>query len=204
MTTWAEDILQQLQLRDDFEKKDSLYFKAFAQLLQQIRADGDSPPPSLTIEGDKQTALLLQDNQQLKRENEQLIEILNQSTIKSEIRNLDIQKHLKTISTLEKSNDKLSRRLNNITQELQEKNKSIEIINDETLMSQIQVNVLTDKVSQLTVENETLIKRWLQKMKNEADNLNNENAFHGSVSLSSPSTQNGESIPGRGRGHTPV
>ena len=72
---------------------------------------------------------------------------------------------------------RLTNKLNNQTEEYQHKNKSIELINDEILSLSIQNNLLTDKVDKLEKENGDLVERWIEKVKADADKMNETNAF---------------------------
>ncbi|KAL6451639.1 ATG16 Autophagy protein 16 [Candida maltosa Xu316] len=150
---WAEDILKQLNLRDEKEQKDSKYFIAFEQLSQKLTSS--SPSPSLTSETlskgqqDINTMIMLKENQLLKNENNDLIQSLNISTINNEKLELIIKDHVSTIKSLEKQTTKLKNKIEALQLEVKEKNKTIELINDEVLTSQIQYNVLRNKLEQL-------------------------------------------------------
>ncbi|EMG47901.1 hypothetical protein G210_1628 [Candida maltosa Xu316] len=166
---WAEDILKQLNLRDEKEQKDSKYFIAFEQLSQKLSylqqqqiqnppsssSSSSSPSPSLTSETlskgqqDINTMIMLKENQLLKNENNDLIQSLNISTINNEKLELIIKDHVSTIKSLEKQTTKLKNKIEALQLEVKEKNKTIELINDEVLTSQIQYNVLRNKLEQL-------------------------------------------------------
>lgn len=169
MSNWSEEILKQLNIRDSFEKRDDKYFLAFQQLSQQLEIQrlqqqgkqqyqyDKSPSPSLTSGNVKQEdldrAIILKENQQLKNENNDLITSLNSSTINNEKLEQRIKHDSAKIKTLEKANTKLQTRIDNLMLEIKEKNKTIELINDEVLMNQIQYNVLNEKVRSLEKEN---------------------------------------------------
>jgi len=78
---------------------------------------------------------------------------------------------------LKKAVTRLTDKLNNQTEEYQHKNKSIELINDEIISLSIQNNLLTDKVDKLENENASLVERWIEKVKSDADKMNETNAF---------------------------
>lgn len=78
-------------------------------------------------------------------------------------------------SKLHRAVDKLTGRLNSQTEEYQQKNKSIELMNDEFLSLQIENNLLFQRNQQLQQENEQLLQRWMDKMQKDADLLNERN-----------------------------
>lgn len=170
---WSEDILHKLNIRDSFEKKDSNYFKAFSQLGQEVKQNQGNE----TVNSTK----LFEDNEQLRADNESLTNNLNQATISLEKYELKISQLQKTQEQLEKSNRHLNNKVNHLNLEILEKNKSIQIVNDELLLHQIQNNVLNDKITNLQTENERLVVRWIEKVKGDAEKLNDANEFLESV-----------------------
>ena len=207
-TPWGE-MLKQLEVRDVLEKRDSKYFEAFSQLSQHLEimrakcgplvdesppvssATSPSPTPSLiTSSKNKEKSespqsndlvALIRLNQELQAKNRNLILTLNQTTINLEKAELTINLNKRTIANLEQSVDKLSQKVTNLNLEVREKNKSIEIINDELLSNQIQINVLNGDIQNLKQENETLIERWMDKVKKDAEKLNDANEFLESI-----------------------
>lgn len=173
---WSEDILKKLTLRDEYEKKDSKYFKAFTQLSQNTRlkvVDRD--------DGGQDYNKVVNENNQLKNEVESLTSNLNQATINLEKSGLQYNQLFKTQSQLERQVKSLNSKIKSLNLEILEKNKSIEIVNDELLLNQIQTNVLNDRIHKLSKENEKLVERWIEKVKNDAEKLNDANEFLESV-----------------------
>ncbi|KAK9362409.1 autophagy protein 16-domain-containing protein [Lipomyces starkeyi] len=72
---------------------------------------------------------------------------------------------------------KLESRLKARDEEYRERNKSIQILQDEILTYQIQLNVAEDKVNKLEKENRELVNRWMERVSREAEKLNDANAF---------------------------
>ncbi|GEQ67275.1 hypothetical protein JCM33374_g939 [Metschnikowia sp. JCM 33374] len=137
---WNE-IVKRLSVRDKIEKRDSEYYQAFAQLSKLI-----------ALSGDANTDRLVKENAHLWEENETLITRLNSQTLRLEAADTRVQELAKTIKAQDLQAAKLSRKVALLTEQLSEKNKSFEIINDEHLISQIQSNVLKDRVAQLERE----------------------------------------------------
>lgn len=160
-----EQILERLVQRDRQEKKDAAYYEAFAELSRRLESQGEvetKPGDSLVIKS------------------------LNQMTISNE--KLEVkQKQLdQKNSQLEAKIKSLNNKISNLNLEIKEKNKSIEIINDENLINQIQNNVLNDKIAKLTEENTQLIDRWMKKVSQDAEKLNDANQFLQDVRKQSP------------------
>ncbi|CUM55658.1 unnamed protein product [Debaryomyces tyrocola] len=174
---WSEDILNRLNTRDQYEKKDSKYFKAFSQLSQEARKDDQLSNNDKSIEYNK----LLKENNQFKKENEILTTSLNQTTISLEKSDLKINQLLKKQDQLERQNTSLNTKIKHLNLEIIEKNKSVEIVNDELLLNEIQTNVLNDKITRLSDENKKLVERWIEKAKSDAEKLNDANEFLESV-----------------------
>lgn len=126
-------------------------------------SSSDSPSPSLTVpiakeeeEQQQQQStraiideLTLKENQNLKIENNELIQSLNQSTITNEKLESIIHQQSNIIKSLENKNTKLKNKIDGMVLEIKEKNKTIELINDEILTNQIQFNVLREKLEHL-------------------------------------------------------
>lgn len=164
---WGGDILARLKVRDDLESRDSKYFVAFDLLRRKKVITGTSGDPDVAAE------------------NERLTEKLNSLAIEVEKKNSQISKLKKQLSAAEKTTKSQQNKLENLVLEVQEKNKNIEIVNDEALMNQIQTAVLQKKVDELTRENETLVKRWMERVSSEAQQMNDANQFLESMRKSS-------------------
>mmetsp|Transcript_4192 Transcript_4192/g.4139 ORF Transcript_4192/g.4139 Transcript_4192/m.4139 type:complete len:181 (+) Transcript_4192:4545-5087(+) len=173
MSEWSEDILNKLNVRDQYEKKDSKYFKAFSQLSQEARTNDTFNNSDKGTEYSK----LIKENNHLKNENENLTNSLNQSIIQLEKSELKVKQLLKSQDQLERQNKSLSNKVKHLNLEIIEKNKSVEILNDELLLNEIQTNVLNDKISKLSDENKKLVERWIEKVKSDAEKLNDANEF---------------------------
>lgn len=149
MDPWAQIELR-LERRDQIEKKDSALYHAFSQLSLFKNTSGD-------IEWDQ----LRKENAQLLQENESLVQRLNLQAMKLESYQSQVLELKKTITSQESKHVKLQQRLAHLNEVIAQKNRSIEIINDEHLINLIQVNVLKDQVSQLTKEKDELQRRLL-------------------------------------------
>lgn len=80
---------------------------------------------------------------------------------------------MKRVGFLNSEISALSTKLSKRTEEHSERDKSIELINDEMNALDIQNNLLLERVKGLEKENEDLVKRWLAKVKADAEKMNN-------------------------------
>ncbi|KAI5956352.1 ATG16 [Candida jiufengensis] len=166
---WSYNILNKLKIRDDIEKKDSAYFIAYQQLIQKLdylkqqndhnssysskspspaallNIEPQNQPPSSSSSSDRDLDFIIKENQQLRNENHDLITNLNSITLKNEKLESIIKEKDVSNKKLEKMNTNLTKKIENLLMELKEKNKTIELINDENLTNQIQLNVLLNQ-----------------------------------------------------------
>lgn len=75
-----------------------------------------------------------------------MITNLNSITLKNEKLEFIIKDKDVRIGKLEKLVSKLQKQIEHLSIEMKEKNKTIELINDENLTNQIQLNVLRDRI----------------------------------------------------------
>lgn len=97
-------------------------------------------------DNDAATVVIIKENHQLRNENEDLITNLNSITLKNEKLEFIIKDKDVRIGKLEKLVSKLQKQIEHLSIEMKEKNKTIELINDENLTNQIQLNVLRDRI----------------------------------------------------------
>jgi len=85
------------------------------------------------------------------------------------------QNQTKHIESLERELVLTQRRLRDRTEEVKEQKKLVENVQDEMISQNLQLNVLEERNAKIKAENEELIKRWMEKMGQEADDMNREN-----------------------------
>ncbi|KAG5420294.1 ATG16 [Candida metapsilosis] len=108
-----------------------------------------SKPKAVTQDTSNDNATVvatIKENHQLRNENEELVSNLNSITLKNERLEAIIKDKDKQIGKLEKLTTKLQKNIESLSLEIKEKNKTIELINDENLTNQIQLNVLRAKI----------------------------------------------------------
>lgn len=108
-------------------------------------------------------------------ENETLIERLNQQTLRLESLEGKVAQQDKKIRLLELTVAQLNLKIDHLVLEVAEKNRTVEIINDEHLVHEIQQNVLKEEIEKLKKENELLVQRWMAKVAQDADSMNQGN-----------------------------
>lgn len=131
---WKE-LLDRLGKRDKVEKNDVKYFEAFSQLAR-LR----------TTTSDASLDKLVRENCEIREENETLVSRLNTQTVRLEAANGQIKELHNTIKGQDSKMTKLQNKISKLLQELAEKNRLFEILNDEHLIAQIQLNVLKERV----------------------------------------------------------
>ncbi|KAI1144624.1 autophagy protein 16 [Hypoxylon sp. FL0543] len=81
----------------------------------------------------------------------------------------------KRINDLTIERNALMARLKDRNEELVGKNKMLKDIQDENLTLNIQLDVTEQKAEKLAAENKDLVKRWMERMRHEADAMNLQN-----------------------------
>ncbi|CAM9015439.1 unnamed protein product [Wickerhamomyces anomalus] len=159
---WRNQLMESLELRDKIEKANINMFTSceYKRPREQIELQS-------SLEQNQQLTIELKKSQDNARELETQLKQQKTERLKS----------AKEVTMLNRAVTRLTNKLNNQTEEYQHKNKSIELINDEILSLSIQNNLLTDKVDKLEKENGDLVERWIEKVKADADKMNETNAF---------------------------
>lgn len=158
MDPW-EEVAVRLGARDQLEQKGREFYHIFAQL-SQLQAPNNTQPDRTARE-----------NRRLLEENESLIRRLNSQTLQMERMESEMAELKMALKSQEAKNAKLTAKVASTQSEIAEKNRQIEIINDENLISQIQHNVLGDQVKSLKKENDELVRRWVERVGKEAEDM---------------------------------
>ncbi|KAG8530346.1 uncharacterized protein KY384_004848 [Bacidia gigantensis] len=202
MPSWREEYLGGLRQRDKHEKaNEALYTNAriadkTAALQAQLAAKPEPvPQPSSTPKlGDRKAsqnakipsasptqpdvlAKLRQDLSEAQR-SRGLLESKLQST-SDEFQKLVIQSSLDTkrIAELKRESDALTRSVKDRREEIKGKAKLLEDVHDETVSLTLQLNLADQRASRLEKENKELVERWMRRMGEEADKMNENSKF---------------------------
>lgn len=84
---------------------------------------------------------------------------------------------VKKLSSLTSSVNQLTLRLRDREEELREKAKLVENVQDENVTLNLQLNMADEQQKKLKKENQELVDRWMARMGKEADRMNNEHRF---------------------------
>lgn len=155
---WAE-VAARLSLRDQLEQHNAEFYRYFAQLAR-LRPSSSLPD------------WLEKENRQLHEDNESLIQRLNKQTLRLELADAHSRAQAKSIETHQSRVARLQLKVEQLTLEIAEKNRSIQIMSDEHMILQIQQNVMKDEVEKLGGENKRLLQKLLEKKVGEAEEMN--------------------------------
>lgn len=164
MASWTDDILRRLEIRDSIEHLGQKYTTAIKHVLEELQ---NGPNPA--VEGEPPAA----SNARV----EKLIEQLNVAAIGLEKAEVRIGELEAANNALQKQVRGLQGKVAGLNEQIGEKNKLFEVLNDERLAGQIQQNVLVEKNRELAAENASLVKRWMEKVEADAERMNEVNQF---------------------------
>ena len=107
-----------------------------------------------------------------------LLETKFQSTTE-ELWKLKIQSSLdsKRISEILRERDSLARSVRDRDEEIKGKAKLLEDVHDETVSLTLQLNMADERSRKLEAENQDLVERWMKRVGEEADNMNDKSKF---------------------------
>lgn len=99
--------------------------------------------------------------------------------VSKELSELKIQSGLDSnrVINLSKERDQLSRRVKDRDEEIKGKAKLLEDLHDETLSLTLQLNLADEQRQKVEMENEQLVERWMKRMGEEANQMNQDSNF---------------------------
>ncbi|KAK9316082.1 autophagy-related protein 16 [Lipomyces starkeyi] len=189
---WRSTMVKSIEMeRDVREMKNYYIIDAYTKLAERAAAAETNPVGLMTGAGTSNRELArirvelesLYNNQSSSKS---IIETLEAEAEKLKLYNTRIDAEYDTLTAtrfekLQLDKKKLESRLKTRDEEYRERNKSIQILQDEILTYQIQLNVAEDKVNKLEKENRELVNRWMERVSREAEKLNDANAFLESI-----------------------
>ncbi|ESW98669.1 Autophagy-related protein 16 [Ogataea parapolymorpha DL-1] len=173
--SWKNDLLAKLAQRDKSMETQKDVFLSFQFLSTRI-ASLERQLDTVQRDDSKKTVLdLLGEIDQLKQKLD-----LTEDSLKHEIaKNKELVKELSTIKNnfniLTDGYKKLQERHLRLQEESKIKFQNLESLNDDILSLNIENNLLNDRMAKLKQENESLIERWMKRVKQEAEVLNDAN-----------------------------
>lgn len=186
MISWKNQLLDNLRERDALQKSasdENDVFKSI-QLLTQ-RLNDMQIRQKLLEHKDTESEVLakkLTEFQTLKELNNKYKETINDDKNKLKTLDNNLKESQKVIDSMNDSYQQLHDKFVRFKEESVARNKSLEIVNDDLLSLQIENNLLNDRISKLSKENDQLIKRWMDKVSKDAETLNDINELLGSSS----------------------
>ncbi|GME90015.1 unnamed protein product [[Candida] boidinii] len=186
MISWKNQLLDNLRERDALQKSasdENDVFKSI-QLLTQ-RLNDMQIRQKLLEHKDTESEVLakkLTEFETLKELNNKYKETINDDKNKLKTLDNNLKESQKVIDSINDSYQQLHDKFVRFKEESVARNKSLEIVNDDLLSLQIENNLLNDRISKLSKENDQLIKRWMDKVSKDAETLNDINELLGSSS----------------------
>ncbi|KAJ5218828.1 Autophagy-related protein 16 [Penicillium cinerascens] len=205
MAQWREEYLAALAVRDQREKANSALYDAYSRLADrtaqlttpldssagpgQLRPSGHeartaSPPVATSkkqpTEGSSATDLLittradLSEAQRSRSELQGRLDRVNTEYEKLRKKNAQDSRRL---NALDHERTNLQLRLKDRDEELRQKAKLLEDFQDEIATLNLQLNMADEKSSKLQRENKELVDRWMARMGQEADAMNDASKF---------------------------
>ncbi|KAJ5340753.1 Autophagy-related protein 16 [Penicillium brevicompactum] len=204
MAHWREEYLAALTVRDHREKANAKLYNAYAQLADRTSllatATNTSPAPSqgeihrsipsplITVskkqrgsEAGPTPAELLNitraDLSEAQRFRSELQEQLGRVNLEVESLRKKSTQQSRRISTLESERAQLQMRLRDRDAELKGKAKLLEDFQDEMATLNLQLNMAEERSTRLRKENQDLVDRWMARMGQEAEAMNDASKY---------------------------
>jgi chaperonin cofactor prefoldin len=205
MALWREEYLAALAVRDSREKANSALYDAYSRLADrtaklatpldisagpsQMRSSGHkahtTPPPPVTTkkqptERPSGTDLLNTTRAELsaaQRSRSELQDRLDRLNTEYERLRKKSAQEDRRLNSLDHEKTNLQLRLKDRDEELRRKAKLLEDFQDEIATLNLQLNMADEKTSKLQRENQELVDRWMARMGQEADAMNDASKF---------------------------
>ncbi|KAK9368271.1 autophagy-related protein 16 [Lipomyces kononenkoae] len=177
---WRSAMVKAIETERDVREMRNYYIiEAYAKLAERVVAAEANSASAKTAFGTN-----VREHARSRAELDPLYKDQSSSTARIETLQVEVEKlklyNARTLAEFEQlqlDKKKLEARLKTREEEYRERNKSIQILQDEILTYQIQLNVAEDKVNKLEKENRELVNRWMERVSREAEKLNDANAF---------------------------
>ncbi|KAA6408656.1 MAG: hypothetical protein FRX48_07738 [Lasallia pustulata] len=194
MASWRSEYMSALDERDMQEKAGQDIFNAYNKLADRAAIlEATSFTKSAAVEGvakgrttstaasrsssPEALARLRQDLSEAQRTKGEQQSRLNSVTEELERLKLKSRMDTQRISELATEKATLVTRMRDRDEELREKAKLLENVHDETVSLTLQLNMAEERLGKLQRENKDLVDRWMARMSQEADAMNNASRF---------------------------
>ncbi|MCJ1314671.1 hypothetical protein MMC25_008353 [Agyrium rufum] len=195
MAFWGEDYIRALEVRDKREQTNRRIIEAckiqfperqsrakLIDVVSQLQGlqnpvglAGNDPSvngPNVVLVSSLRTDLA--SAQRSRKSLEDQVDRLRTEVAEMRVRSQSSQK---TTTELQQQKYSLSMRLRDRDEELRGKAKLLDDVHDENLSLTLQLNMAEGRSRNLTAENKELIDRWMEKMKQEAESMNQKSEF---------------------------
>ena len=100
-------------------------------------------------------------------------------SLTEELQKLQILSNLQDqrVNELSRVRDQLLRRVKDRDEEIRGKSKLLDDVHDENLSLTLQLNLADERSQNLEAENKQLVERWMKRMSEEADHMNEKSKF---------------------------
>lgn len=119
----------------------------------------------------------------LKTKNQQLTNSYDLTKSINEKQDKEIKQLNHKIKRLQDVSNKLNDQISVKIEENRAKSKALDLVNDDMLALQLENNLMNEKTKELQAENDQLVIRWMDKVREDAEKLNDANAFLASARL---------------------
>ncbi|BFZ59459.1 hypothetical protein YB2330_000469 [Saitoella coloradoensis] len=189
---WREQLLSRLLERDRREKAHTEMIQAYSKLAAGVVEANKPRPRSESGAAEKSTTFTSKDSSDnvdefkatiadLYKKQSELKQQLNTTTKELDTAKDAVANTERQLSHAQARRDVLERKDRVNEETMREKNKEIQYLQDEILTFQLQLSLLEDKVNGLEADNRQLLERWMQKMKQEAEKMNEANEMYEAV-----------------------
>jgi len=169
---WRDIVGRQLDARDAREKSGAELFDDYARLAARTASlERERQRDGGSSEVDKLRSELAE----LHRKHADSTKRLETVSVELEQAKERAKRETAELARLRADLRLLDRKSKNREEEMAEKNRSLETIQDELLALQLQLNVSEDRSKALEDDNKQLVERWMQRMAQEAAQMNRAN-----------------------------
>ncbi|KAL1990850.1 hypothetical protein VTN49DRAFT_5853 [Thermomyces lanuginosus] len=205
MGNWRDDYYAALGVRDEREQANKSLYDTYTRLADRTAAARALTPGTITPAPPQSSPSQSQSSQSRRgastpqadtgqslsdavktardelaaaqRSRSELQERLNRATAELEKLKAQAQRDQRRIATLESERAHLQLRLKDRDEELREKAKLLDNVQDELAALNLQLNMAEERSNRLQKENQELIDRWMARVGQEADAMNEASKF---------------------------
>ncbi|ERF76479.1 hypothetical protein EPUS_06141 [Endocarpon pusillum Z07020] len=203
MASWKDEYLAALEARDEVEKAHLEFYEAYTRMADRTAqlaaatltaptpAEATTSPPPPPIVGRRGTSVPASSPAAQSELHAQVRADLGRAQQERAELQTKLDRTTKELEKIKSRSKVDSRRINQLTSELSQlsvrvrdrddesrgKAKLLNDAQDEVVSLNLQLNVAEDEVNKLRKENQELVDRWMERMGEEADRMNEDSKF---------------------------